>query len=184
MFGTFCILNSNSQLILGWMPFMKSPLSMIESLKFWNQYHFQQQIFTIKTIIHLPLFFVSFLLLWFVLLQDEIFRNQTRDQIFWNQDFLSETKFSKTETDTFFRDQIFWNCYRDFFPRPNFPKLKPKLFSNRKFFGTDTKTLKKWQKSQIREFSKPKCHTLVQWRESWPTDSLRWRISGNNILFG
>ena len=78
------------------------------------------------------------------------------------RDFFYDTKFSKTETETFFRDQIslkpkpilffrdqkFWNRNRDFFsdtkfsetetdtflPRPNFPKPKPRLFSETKFF--------------------------------------------------
>ena len=45
------------------------------------------------------------------------------------RDFFYDTKFSKTETETFFRDQIF-------------PKPKPRLFSETKFFETKTETLK------------------------------------------
>ena len=61
--------------------------------------------------------------------------NQERYQIFRNrnQNFVSETKFSETETDTFF-------------PRPNFPKPKPRLFSETIFFETDTETLQKLAK--------------------------------------
>ena len=65
---------------------------------------------------------------------DQIFRDQYRD-------FFSETKYSETDTETyfprpnlsiliprlFFRDQIFWYWYRDF-------------FSETKFFDTDNKT--------------------------------------------
>ena len=86
--------------------------------------------------------------------------------IFWNRNqyFSSETKFSETKTETFFRDQIFlkpilffqyqifrnrnWNFFLrsnfsgtetdTFFPRPNFTKLTPKPSKN-------------WQKSQDRD---------------------------------
>ena len=87
--------------------------------------------------------------------ETKFFRNR-------NRDFFSETKFSKTETETFFRDQIFRNRDRDFFrdqifletetetlfPKPNFPKPKPK-------------PSKIWQKFRNREVSKPKCQSLV-----------------------
>ena len=62
------------------------------------------------------------------------------------------------------------------FPRPNFPKPRPRLFSETKFFETKTETFflkpnfpkpkpkpsKKWQKFQNREVSKPKCQSLVE----------------------
>ena len=58
----------------------------------------------------------------------------------WKWHFLSETKFSETETDTFFRDLILWNQNREFFPET-------------KFSETNTN----WQKSrdwdQNRDFS-------------------------------
>ena len=41
------------------------------------------------------------------------------------RDFFYDTKFSETETETFFRDQIF-------------PKPKPRLFPETKFFETET----------------------------------------------
>ena len=50
----------------------------------------------------------------------QIFRNQ-------NQNFFSKTKFSETETDTFY-------------PRQNSPKPKPILFSETKFSETKTET--------------------------------------------
>ena len=62
--------------------------------------------------------------------ETKFFRNR-------NRDFLSETKFSETETETFFRDQIF---------------SKPKLFSETKF----SETVKK-----LAKVSKPKCQSLV-----------------------
>ena len=64
------------------------------------------------------------------------YQNETetffRDQIFWNRNryFFSETKFSETETVTFFRDQNFQNQNWDFFPRPNSPKAIPKPSKN------------------------------------------------------
>ena len=44
-----------------------------------------------------------------------------RDQIFRNRDrdFFPRPNFFETETETFFRNQIFRNRNRDFFPRPN-----------------------------------------------------------------
>ena len=50
--------------------------------------------------------------------------------------FFSETKFSETETETFFRDQIF---------------SKPRLFSETKFSETKTETLK-----DLAKVSKPR----------------------------
>ena len=81
-----------------------------------------------------------------------------RDQIFRNRDrdFFPRTNFFETETETFF-------------PKPNFPKPKPRLFSetksfrnrNRDFFSetkfseTETETLK-----DLAKVSKPKCQSL------------------------
>ena len=78
---------------------MNSPLLMIEvqesiSLKTADNY--------IKTFVQLPFVFYSFLLFWFILLRDYIFRYRN---------FLSKTKFAKTET---------------FFLRPYFLKPMPK----------------------------------------------------------
>ena len=53
-------------------------------------------------------------------IRDKFFRYQYRD-------FFSETKFSETDTETFF-------------PRPNFPIPIPRLFSETKFSDTDTET--------------------------------------------
>ena len=112
--------------------------------------------------------------------------------------FFSETKFSKTETETYFRDQIFLkpkpilffrnqifrNRNRDFFPRlnfsetetdtfllrPNFPKPKPRLSSETNFFWNrhrdffpkpKPKPSKIWQKFWNREVSKLKCQSLA-----------------------
>ena len=52
------------------------------------------------------------------------------------RDFFSDTKFSETDTETFF-------------PIPNFPKPKPIPSKN-------------WQKFRNREVSKPKCQSLVK----------------------
>ena len=56
--------------------------------------------------------------------------------------FFSKTKFSETETKTFCRDQIFSKPKSTFFPKPNFPKPKPILFSDTKFFETETEIIK------------------------------------------
>ena len=73
---------------------MNSPLLMIEvqesiSLKTADNY--------IKTFVQLPFVFYSFLLFWFILLRDYIFRYGN---------FLSKTKFAETET--FFSETIFF----------------------------------------------------------------------------
>ena len=82
---------------------------------------------------HCLLGLVSFLLFFFFLFRDQVFRNQ-------NQDFFFETKFSETET---------------FFSRPNFPKLR--LLSKTKFSETETETLKKLAKvSKPRSFETEK----------------------------
>ena len=57
------------------------------------------------------------------------------------------------------------------FPRPNFPKLRPGLFSETKFFWNRNrdffpkpnfpKPSKIWQKFRNREVSKPKCQSLM-----------------------
>ena len=78
--------------------------------------------------------------------------------------FFSETKFSETETffrdqifskpkpRLFFRNQIFRNRNRDFFPRPKIVKTETKtFFSETKFSKTETET---FFRDQI--FSKPK----------------------------
>ena len=57
-------------------------------------------------------------------LQSTEWRYQNFDRN-WYWDIFSDTKFSETETETFFRDQIF-------------PKPKPRLFSETKFFETET----------------------------------------------
>ena len=109
----------------------------------------------------------------------QIFRNRYRD-------FFSDTKFSETETETFFRDQIFpkpilffrdqisQNRNQDFFPRPNFSETKNKTFFPRPNFSKPKPRLffpkpnfpkpkpsKIWQKFRNREVSKPKCQSLV-----------------------
>ena len=70
----------------------------------------------------------------FFLFLDQVFWKQNWDfffdQILRNRDFFSETKFSKTGTEIFFRDQIFQNRDRDFFPRPKSPKTKLKPSKN------------------------------------------------------
>ena len=80
-------------------------------------------------------------------LQSTEWRYQNFDRN-WYWDIFSDTKFSETETETFFRDQIFPKPIlffrdqifrsQDFFPRPNFSKPKPS---------------KIWQKSRDRDFS-------------------------------
>ena len=66
---------------------------------------------------------------------------------FRNRDFFSETKFSETETETFFL-------------KPNFPIPKPKPSKN-------------WQKYRNREVSKPKCQSLVNRRTPYnPVNSV------------
>ena len=55
-----------------------------------------------------------------------------------------------------------------FFLITNFPKPKPRLFSETKFFETETETVilkpkpsKIWQKFRNQEISKPKCQSLA-----------------------
>ena len=42
--------------------------------------------------------------------------------------------FPKPRPRLFSETKFFWNRNRDFFPKPNFPKPKPRLFSETKFF--------------------------------------------------
>ena len=71
----------------------------------------------------------------------------------------SEKKFSETKTKTFFktkfyeRDQILRNWNRGYFLETNFPKPKPRLFSETKF--SETNPLKK-----LAKVSKQKCQSL------------------------
>ena len=59
------------------------------------------------------------------------------------RDFFSNTKFSKTETKTFFPRPNFSETKTDtFYPRPNSLKPKPILFSDTKFFETETEIIK------------------------------------------
>ena len=58
--------------------------------------------------------------------------------------FFSETKFSETETETFFRYQIFLKPKPRLFLKPNF--LKPRLFSETKLFR---KEIRDFFRSQI-----------------------------------
>ena len=79
--------------------------------------------------------------------------------------FFQDQIFPKPKPILFFRDQIFRN--RDFFPTPNIPKPRPN------FFETETETFlpkqnfakpkpsKKWQKFRNREVSKPKSQSLL-----------------------
>ena len=115
-----------------------------------------------------------------------------------NLDFVFfKTKFSETET--FFQDQIFPK--RSLFPKPNFPKPKPRLFSETKFFETKTETFfprpnfpkpklkpsKNWQKFWNREVSKPKCQSLairlwydIMWYGYEPMKKLHFIIPSHN----
>ena len=65
----------------------------------------------------------------------KFFPKQTPRLFFRNRDFFLRPNFFETETETFF-------------PKPNFPKPKPK-------------PSKIWQKFRNREVSKPKCQSLV-----------------------
>ena len=66
-------------------------------------------------------------------------RNQNSD---WNQHFFSESKFSETENETFFRDQIFQNQNRHFFSKAKFSKTEPRLFFETKISETLQKLAK------------------------------------------
>ena len=107
--------------------------------------------------------------------QGQIFQNRNRDlssEIKCSES-KSETKFSKTETETFFLIPNF------LLPKPkpskNLAKVsrpKPRLFIETKFSEPETDTFylrpnspkpkpsKNWQKSQNREVLKPKCQSL------------------------
>ena len=100
----------------------------------------------------------------------------------------------------FFRYQIFWNRYQDFFPRPNFSETdtflprpdvpKPRLFAETKFFRNqnrdffsetkffETETLKNWAKvSRLR----PKPRLLnIFWNEIWKI----WYLQAKLEFFG
>ena len=89
-----------------------------------------------------------------------------RYQIFSNRDqnFFSETKFSETKTDTFFSRP---NSLKPI-PKPskNWQKSRDQN-QNRDFFPKPNspkpkpKPLQNWQKSRNREVSKPKCQPLL-----------------------
>ena len=60
-----------------------------------------------------------------------------------------------------FRDQIFRNRDRDFFPRPNFFETETETFFPKPNFPKPKpKPSKIWQKFRNREVSKPKCQSL------------------------
>ena len=64
-----------------------------------------------------------------------------RDQIFRNRDrdFFPKPNFPKPKPSLFFRNQIFQNRNRDFFPRPNFFETETEtFFSETKFSETET----------------------------------------------
>ena len=83
-----------------------------------------------------------------------------RDQIFPKPKprLFFRTKFSETETETFFIDQIFWNRNRYFFFMTKF--LETETFFPRPNFPKP-KPSKNWQKFRNREVSKPKCQSLL-----------------------
>ena len=105
-----------------------------------------------------------------VLTRDVLLSTEWRYQNFDHnryRDFFYNTKFS--ETKTFFRDQIFPKLKpRLFFPRPNFPKPKLRIFSETKFFQNRNrdfftkpnfsklkpKPSKIWQKSRDRDLNR------------------------------
>ena len=61
-----------------------------------------------------------------------------------------------------FRDQIFRNRNRDFFPRPNFFETETETFYPKpNFLKPKLKPSKNWQKFRNREVSKPKCQSLA-----------------------
>ena len=92
-----------------------------------------------------------FLVIWFFF--SETMFSETKTDTFFQTKF-SETKFSETEAETFFprpnspklkqrlyfRDRIFWNRNRDFFPKPS----------------------KNWQKARNRKVLKPKYQSLLR----------------------
>ena len=63
-----------------------------------------------------------------------------------------------------FRDQIFRNRDRDFFPRPNFFETETETFFPKPNFPKP-KPSKIWQKFRNREVSKPKCQSLLSIRK-------------------
>ena len=72
-----------------------------------------------------------FLLFWFFLFRDQVFRNQ-------NRDFFSRPNFPKPKFS--FRDQIHRNQNRDIFLLRIFSKPKPRLFFETKFSKTEIET--------------------------------------------
>ena len=75
-----------------------------------------------------------------------------------------------------FRDQIFRNRDRDFFPRPNFFETETEtLFPKPNFPKPKPKPSKIWQKFRNREVSKPKCQSLASGKNN--------QISRYTIIF-
>ena len=73
-----------------------------------------------------------------------------------------------------FRDQIFRNRDRDFFPRPNFFETETETFFPKPNFPKP-KPSKIWQKFRNREVSKPKCQSLASGKNN--------QISRYTIIF-
>ena len=76
------------------------------------------------------------------------------------RDFFYDTKFSETETETFFGDQIFLKLKpilffrnQDFFPRPNFSETET-FFPRPNFSKPKPKPPEIWQKSRDRDLNR------------------------------
>ena len=67
-------------------------------------------------------------------LTSTVWRDQNFDR-YRDRDFLSETNFSDTNTETFFRDQIFRDRYRDFFSETKFSNTDTETFLTRPNFS-------------------------------------------------
>ena len=91
-----------------------------------------------------------------------------RDQIFWNWDFFLETKFS--ETGTFFRDQILWNWN----PQKIGKSLETEMSMSKANLRTSFQGLHffRWKSAELffiwKSISSPGCKA-----SSWPS-TLRW----------
>ena len=114
---------------------------------------------------HCLLGLVSFLFFCFFLFQIQVFRSQNHDFFsrpnFPKQNLFSETKFSETETETFFWHQLLRNRNRDFFSETKFSETKTEtFFRNQILRDRNRNPSKNWQKSRNREVSKPKCQFL------------------------
>ena len=90
--------------------------------------------------------------------------------LFWFFSF-PRPSFPKQKPRLFFRDQILRDQTETFFPKPNFPKPKSRPDSPKRVLPS-----KNWQKSQNREVSKPKCQSLPPW---W----LECGIQGKQVLW-